>query len=45
MLGWPLWAKVTPQDRRSQLGLPCTMEIYLQQGPDSYVSYSLLGGP
>ncbi len=45
VLGWPLWAKLTPQDRRAQLGLPCTMGIYLQQGPDSYLSYGLLGGP
>lgn len=45
LIGWHLWAKITPKDRRSELGLPCTMELYLQQGPDSYRSYSLIGGP
>ncbi len=45
VLGWTLWAKITPQNRRTELGTPCSMVIYLQQEPDSYLSYGLLGGP
>lgn len=45
VLGWPLWANLTPDDRRTGLGVPCTMVIYLQGESDAFVPYSLLGGP
>jgi hypothetical protein len=41
--GRPLLAKLTPDAER--LGLPCTMELYLKVGPDSYRPYELVGGP
>ena len=45
VLGWTLWAKITPEKRRTELGTPCTMAIWVQLQPDSYLSYGLVGGP
>lgn len=45
VLGWTIWAKITPQNERTELGTPCTMVIYLRQEPDRYLSYGLVGGP
>jgi hypothetical protein len=44
LVGRPVLASVTPPQRQ-RLGVPCAMAIYLQVGPDSYVSYGLSGGP
>lgn len=43
--GRPLLAKLTPEQRRAELDLPCTMALYLRTGPDSYALYTLVGGP
>ena len=44
IVGQPLLAVVTPAARRTP-GMPCTMGVYLQNGPDSYLAYGLSGGP
>lgn len=43
--GRPLLAHVTPKTRQDRLGVPCTMGLYLQTGPDAYAAYTLVGGP
>lgn len=43
--GRTMLAKPTPPARRDELGLPCAMDFWLQVGPDSYVAYTLVGGP
>ncbi|HEX6876238.1 MAG TPA: hypothetical protein VF165_11320 [Nocardioidaceae bacterium] len=46
-IGRPLLASVTPPQQRdfAQPPLPCAMGLYLWDGPDDYLVYSLSGGP
>jgi hypothetical protein len=46
-IGRSLLASVTPPQQRdtAQPPLPCTMALYLWDGPDDYLVYSLSGGP
>ena len=44
--GLPILANVMPpQTRASYHTDVCTMEVWVQTGPDSYVPYALSGGP
>ena len=45
VIGRPLLAAVTPAEVRRQLGVPCSMGVYLKTGTDTYTAYTLLGGP
>ena len=45
IIGQTLLAVVTPDAKRGNPALPCSMGIYLQAGPDSYLAYGLSGGP
>lgn len=45
VIGRPLLAAVTPAERRRQLGAPCSTQVYLKTGTDTYTAYTLLGGP
>lgn len=45
LVGQAMLAALTPESRQRQLGVPCTMGIYLQTGADSYTAYSISGGP
>lgn len=45
VVGGALLAAVTPAERRAQLGVPCTMTVYLQTGEDRYREYPVSGGP
>lgn len=45
LLGRPMWAYLSTDRERADLGIPCTMAIYLQTGDDELVPYDLLGGP
>lgn len=44
--GMPVVANLMSPERRSQLHTSvCTMEVWVQSGPDAYVPYGLSGGP
>jgi hypothetical protein len=45
IVGQPMLAALTPESRRRQLGVPCTMAIYLRTGEDAYTLYGISGGP
>ncbi|WP_407343657.1 hypothetical protein [Pengzhenrongella phosphoraccumulans] len=45
VIGQPLLAVVPPDAKRANPALPCSMGIYLKNGPDSYLAYGLSGGP
>ncbi|QGN58396.1 hypothetical protein [Nostocoides sp. HKS02] len=45
LVGQAMLAALTPESRQRQLGVPCTMGLYLQTGADSYTAYGLSGGP
>ena len=45
IVGAEMLAAVTPQARREQLGVPCTMGLYVQTGDDQYTAYGITGGP
>lgn len=45
VFGADMLAVVTPEAQRQQLGIPCTMALYLKTGNDQYRAYGLSGGP
>lgn len=45
IVGQDMLAAVTPEAQRQQLGIPCTMALYLKTSDDRYTAYGLSGGP